>query len=130
MQRNTLALAALVMLLGVVLGAFGAHGLKPRISPEALANWHTGVLYLFIHGIALLFLAVAGERIGARQAQLARAFFLGGVLFFSGSLFLLSTREVHGTQGLTAILGPVTPIGGLLYMGGWIVLMVSALRRS
>lgn len=130
MQRNTLALAAIVMLTAVVLGAFGAHGLKPRISPDALANWHTGVQYQMVHGLALLFMALAGEQLAQRYLSFARLLFLGGVLCFSGSLYLLSTREVLGTQGLTRMLGPITPLGGLLYMGGWIVLLVSALRRS
>lgn len=130
MQRNTLALAAIVMLLAVALGAFGAHGLKPRISPEALANWHTGVQYQFVHGLALLFLSLTAGHVDARYASFARLLFLGGVLCFSGSLYLLSTREVLGTQGLTKVLGPITPLGGSLYMGGWVVLLVSALRRS
>jgi uncharacterized membrane protein YgdD (TMEM256/DUF423 family) len=130
MQRNTLALAAVVMLTAVVMGAFGAHGLKPRISPEALANWHTGVQYQMVHGLALLFLSLAAGQVDVRYASLARLLFFGGVLCFSGSLYLLSTREVLGTQGLAKILGPITPLGGLLYMGGWIVLLVSALRRS
>ncbi len=130
MQRNTLALAAVVMLTAVVMGAFGAHGLKPRISPEALANWHTGVQYQMVHGLALLFLSLAAGQVDARYASFARLLFFGGVLCFSGSLYLLSTREVLGTQGLAKILGPITPLGGLLYMGGWIVLLVSALRRS
>ncbi len=130
MDRKTLATAAVVMVVGVALGAFGAHGLKPRIGPEALANWHTAVLYQFVHGLALLFLATAGDRIGSHQAAWARTLFLGGVVCFSGSLYLLSTRELLGIQGFARVLGPVTPVGGLLYMGGWIVLLVSALRRS
>jgi uncharacterized membrane protein YgdD (TMEM256/DUF423 family) len=130
MQRNTLALAAVVMLTAVVMGAFGAHGLKPRISPEALANWQTGVQYQMVHGLALLFLSLAAGRVDVLYASLARLLFLGGVLCFSGSLYLLSTREVLGTQGLTKILGPITPLGGSLYIGGWIALLVSALRRT
>jgi uncharacterized membrane protein YgdD (TMEM256/DUF423 family) len=130
MQRNTLALAAVVMLTAVVMGAFGAHGLKPRISPEALANWQTGVQYQMVHGLALLFLSLAAGQVDVRYASLARLLFLGGVLCFSGSLYLLSTREVLGTQGLTKILGPITPLGGSLYIGGWIALLVSALRRT
>jgi uncharacterized membrane protein YgdD (TMEM256/DUF423 family) len=130
MQRNTLALAAVVMLTAVVMGAFGAHGLKPRISPEALANWQTGVQYQMVHGLALLFLSLAAGQVDVRYASLARLLFLGGVLCFSGSLYLLSTREVLGTQGLTRILGPITPLGGSLYIGGWIALLVSALRRT
>lgn len=130
MQRNTLALAAVVMLTAVVLGAFGAHGLKPKISPEAMANWHTGVQYQMVHGLALLFLSLAAGQVNARYASFARLLFLGGVFCFSGSLYLLSTREVLGTQGLTKILGPITPLGGSLYIGGWITLLVSALRRS
>jgi len=130
MDRKTLGIAAAVMLVGVALGAFGAHGLRPRITPEHLANWHTAVLYQFVHGLALFGLAVAGDRVPIRYARTARTLFLGGVLCFSGSLYLLSTRELLGIQGLTPVLGPITPLGGLLHMSGWTVLMVSALRRS
>jgi uncharacterized membrane protein YgdD (TMEM256/DUF423 family) len=130
MDRRTLALAAFICLLAVGLGAFGAHGLRPRITPEALANWHTGVLYQFIHGLGLLFLSLAGGHLGMGRLRLVRSLFMGGVVFFSGSLYLLSTRDLLGSQALTPVLGPITPLGGLLYMGGWTVLLVSALRRS
>lgn len=129
MDRRTLALASLVLLLAVGLGAFGAHGLRPRIAPEALDNWHTGVLYQFIHGLGLLFLSLAGEHLGMGRLRLVRSLFLGGVVCFSGSLYLLSTRDLLGTQALTPVLGPITPLGGLLYMGGWTVMLVSATRR-
>ena len=103
MQRNTLALATIIMLLAVALGAFGAHGLKPRISPDALANWHTGVHYQMVHGLALLFLSFGAGQLEPRYLSFARLLFLGGVVCFSGSLYLLSNRELLGTAAQEAI---------------------------
>ncbi|MBK7555066.1 MAG: DUF423 domain-containing protein [Flavobacteriales bacterium] len=130
MNKRTLAFASLVLLLAVVMGAFGAHGLKSRIAPEALANWKTAVEYQFYHGIALLWLAGIDGRLTTRVVTLCRTLFLGGIILFCGSLALLATREVLGTYGLTPVLGPITPLGGLFFIGGWGVLFVAALRKG
>lgn len=117
-------------MLAVVLGAFGAHGLRDKVDAQALANWKTGVEYQFYHGLALLFLAVVGDRI--REASLvgARRAFVLGIIGFCGSLYLLATRSVLGTESLTPVLGPITPLGGLMFIVGWAVLAYGALRKS
>lgn len=112
------------------MGAFGAHGLKTRVTSEALANWKTAVEYQFYHGIALLWLVGIDARLSPRVVALVRALFLGGIILFCGSLALLATRELLGTDGLTRVLGPITPLGGLLFIGGWGVLLVAALRKG
>ena len=123
-------MAAVILLLAVVLGAFGAHGLRDKVDAQALANWKTGVEYQFYHGLALLFLALAGERLREASLSWARRAFLLGILGFSGSLYLLATRQVLGTEALTPLLGPITPLGGLLFIVGWAVLAFAALRKS
>ena len=130
MKQKTLAWAAVVMITGVALGAFGAHGLKGRVTPEALDQWNKGVQYQLVHGLALLGLLAAAGSITEKQFRLTRVFFLTGVFCFSGSLYLLSTREVLGTMGLTPVLGPLTPLGGLSLMAGWAVLLFASLRRG
>lgn len=129
-ERRAIATASLVLLLAVVLGAFGAHGLRDKVDAQALANWKTGVEYQFYHGLALLFLALAGDRIRGTSLGWARRAFVLGIIGFSGSLYLLATRTVFGTEALTPLLGPITPLGGLMFIVGWAVLALGALRKS
>lgn len=99
--------------LGVALGAFGAHGLRERISAESLAIYQTGVQYHMIHALALLALAALSDRV--RWASLVGWLFVFGVVIFSGSLYLLA---ITGERWL----GAVTPLGGVCFLGGWGVL--------
>jgi uncharacterized membrane protein YgdD (TMEM256/DUF423 family) len=107
-------LASLLMLAGVVLGAFGAHGLKSRLSPEALQTWHTAVLYHFIHAGALFVCswALTQNHLRANQASIA---FLTGIILFSGSLYALSLTGIKP-------LGAITPLGGIAFIIGWLFL--------
>lgn len=118
------------MLIAVGLGAFGAHGLKARVGPEALAQWKTAVEYQFYHGLGLMLLAALSGHLPAKRVTAIRTLFLVGIFLFSGSIYLLATREVFGTHGLTPFIGPVTPLGGLLFMAGWAVLFITALRTA
>lgn len=102
-----LRLAALVVFLGIALGAFGAHGLEDRLAETGRAdNWETATLYHLVHGVALFALALSG------RAPLGYAWFLAGVVLFSGSLYVLALT------GLTW-LGAITPFGGLSFLVGW-----------
>jgi len=98
--------------IGVVLGAFGAHGLWARISPEQLSSWETAVTYHLLH--ALLLAALAWNA-GDRPIQLPATLLTLGILFFSGSIYLL-------VLGGPRWLGPVTPLGGLCFIAGWLSL--------
>ncbi|KAF3000288.1 hypothetical protein E8E13_008477 [Curvularia kusanoi] len=101
----------------VMLGAFGAHGLKKRISdPARIANWGTAAQYQLIHSAVLTFASVA-----APQNTLAMSLLTAGMTMFSGSLYLL----VLDPQRWGKYLGPVTPIGGLALIGGWVALAVT-----
>jgi uncharacterized membrane protein YgdD (TMEM256/DUF423 family) len=130
MKDQRIAVGALLLLIAVAAGAFGAHGLRARLSPEALAQWHTAVEYQFYHGLGILLVAALSERLGPGSVRWASLLFLSGTLLFSGSIYLLSTRELTGFHGIGAILGPITPVGGLLLMAGWTTLLISAVRRS
>ncbi|MBS1581861.1 MAG: DUF423 domain-containing protein [Bacteroidetes bacterium] len=130
MNNRTLAWAAGILLLAVALGAFGAHGIELRVDAQAYHNWTTAAQYQFFHGLALLALAALDARLASRTISLVRILFVLGVICFCGSLYLLSTREILGTQGLTRVLGPITPLGGLLFMAGWTVLLIGAVRKS
>jgi uncharacterized membrane protein YgdD (TMEM256/DUF423 family) len=122
-DRTFLLIGAILGFLGVALGAFGAHGLKNRLSPEMLEVFDTGVRYHMYHTFAVLIVAAAIGHIGnARLLAMAGWFFFAGILLFSGSLYALALTSV-------GILGAITPIGGLLFLIGWACLAVFALAR-
>jgi uncharacterized membrane protein YgdD (TMEM256/DUF423 family) len=122
MDRNFLLIGALCGLLGVAFGAFGAHALRSRLSPEMLTVFETAVRYQMYHALALLLTAAAIGRIGdARLLVVAGWFFTAGIVLFSGSLYGLALTGVTG-------LGAITPIGGLAFLLGWASLIIFALR--
>jgi uncharacterized membrane protein YgdD (TMEM256/DUF423 family) len=108
--------AATLGFLGVALGAFGAHGLKERLSPAMLEVYRTGVLYHLLHAVALLAVALGAEKLARPRA--VATLFTAGVVIFSGSLYTLSITGV-------TILGAVAPLGGLLLMAGWVTLALN-----
>ncbi len=101
--------AAVLMALGVGMGAFGAHGLRPVLEERPMEVYETAVFYLISQAIGLLLLS---------NFKLASRLLLFGIALFSGSLFLLSTASLHGLA--VHWLGPVTPVGGLLIIAGWL----------
>jgi len=106
MDRPVFAAGALLSGLAVALGAFGAHALKARLSPEALGWWQTGVQYQTAHGLALLAVALAG------LGRLPAALLGGGAIVFSATLYAMALGAPHW-------LGAVTPLGGLAMIAGW-----------
>ncbi|GGX42141.1 membrane protein [Saccharospirillum salsuginis] len=105
-------IAAVILLLGVALGAFGSHALADRVIPARLDTWDTAVLYQLVHGLGLLLVALLGRQPGMPSLALP-AWSLGlGVLFFSGSLYGLVLLN-------QPLLGAVTPLGGVLFLIGW-----------
>lgn len=114
------------MITAVALGAFGAHGLKAVLSENNLEVFKTGVFYQFVHGLGLLMAIILSKIYPIKKIKNSIIFFTLGILFFSGSLYLLSTRELTGL-GL-GFLGPITPIGGLFFMLGWAFLALEILR--
>ena len=106
--------------LGVALGAFGAHALRSRLSPDMLAVWQTAVLYHLLHAIALLALALYAKASGKDIRWGAMGFALG-IFFFSGSLYALALTGIRP-------LGAITPLGGAFFLGAWGWIAVCAAR--
>ncbi len=123
MDRLFFVLGAVSGFLSVALGAFGAHALRQRLQlpPDLLRIWETGVQYQFMHAIALLVVGLAASRFANGPWQAAGWCFVAGTVVFSGSLYTLSLTGMRW-------LGAITPIGGVLFLVGWILLVVTALR--
>ncbi|RYZ99006.1 MAG: DUF423 domain-containing protein [Sphingobacteriaceae bacterium] len=126
MNKQIIITAAILGALAVVVGAFGAHGLKAHIAPPQLDVWQTGVQYHFYHVLALLILAVLP--LDGKSVSTVYYLFTFGIVLFSGSLYLLACRELLGFSWIK-FFGPVTPIGGLLFIAGWVMLAVSAYKQ-
>lgn len=105
----------------VILGAFAAHGLKSKLEIFQIENFKTGAHYQLLHAILLLLLAFNADKLAGNLFNSAVICFIVGIFLFSGSIYLLSTKELLGFQNVTW-LGPITPIGGLLIIIGWILI--------
>lgn len=123
MLRTFLLLAAFFGFTGVGLGAFAAHGLKKQLSADYLAIFQTGVHYQMLHALALLAVALLSTQVGGRLIGAAGWLFVAGILVFSGSLYAL-------TLSATPVLGAITPIGGLCFLGGWLCLGLAAWKLA
>jgi uncharacterized membrane protein YgdD (TMEM256/DUF423 family) len=123
MDNTFMLIGALAGFAGVAAGAFGAHGLRGRLTPDMLAVFETAVRYQMYHVIALLITAAAIGRAGdARLLSLAGWSFVAGILLFSGSLYALVFSGVP-------MLGAITPLGGLAFLIGWACLAIFAAAR-
>lgn len=119
MERVFFGLGSISAGLAVALGAFAAHGLRSRISPEALQTFETGARYQMYHALALLAVAWAATRWPGGAVTAAGWLFVAGTLLFSGSLYLLAVTGVR-------VLGAITPFGGLAFILGWLALAWAA----
>jgi uncharacterized membrane protein YgdD (TMEM256/DUF423 family) len=128
MNKQIIITASVLGLLAVIAGAFAAHGLTQYLSPKQLEIWHTAVQYQFYHVFALLFLSVVAAQ-GDRLNKASYYLFTFGILFFSGSLYLLACRDVLGWNWLK-IIWPVTPLGGLLFIAGWATMALAAFKKN
>ncbi len=128
-SERTLAWAAAILLIAVALGAFGAHGIRDKVDAQAYQNWTTAAQYQFYHGLALLALVALEPRLPERVSGFVRILFLLGILCFCGSLYLLAARDLLGIQHWTRALGPITPLGGLMFIAGWAALLAGAFRK-
>ncbi len=123
MNSKWFVTGAIMAAVGVAIGAFGAHGLKTSVSADLLAVFEIGVRYHMYHALALLLVGLAETRCSARLLNVAGYLFVLGIVFFSGSLYLMT---LSGARWL----GAITPIGGICFIGAWIVLAVAAYRRT
>jgi uncharacterized membrane protein YgdD (TMEM256/DUF423 family) len=125
MQKIFGIIAASYGALAVILGAFGAHALKEKLDAYQLEIFNKGVQYQFYHVVALFAVVLLSTKIQSKSLDFAGWFFSIGILFFSGSLYLLATRSLLGLDSITPIIGPITPIGGLCFIIGWVLLAFS-----
>lgn len=126
-QKNILLWAITFISIAIILGAFGAHALKERISDERLISFETGVKYQMYHGLALLALAVLSEKWSFHFKVPFRLLIIG-TLLFSVSIYGLALQEIVGME--LKFLGPITPIGGTVLIVGWIWLGVSIFKTK
>lgn len=129
MKKSFAAWGALFALTATVLGALGAHSLKPLLTPEHLESFRTATQYQFYHALGLLFLALLAEKRGGKLINAAGYLMVAGVFCFSGSIYLLSTTEISHLEGLR-FLGPVTPLGGLCFISGWTLVLISLFSKK
>lgn len=126
MKPKTIYISSCLLLaIGIILGAFAAHGLKDKVSPYHLDVFQKGVFYQIVHGLALLILAFNADKLSDLGLKYAFWLMIFGVLFFSGSLYLLGALELQRGDSLLSVVGPITPIGGLCFIIGWVVLAFS-----
>jgi len=121
--RRCIAAGAILMMLGVMAGAFGAHALQAHLSPRQLASYQTGVQYQMLHAFGLLIVGLAGQVMGVTpRLRWSARLMAAGILFFSGSIYLM-------TAGAPRSLGMVAPVGGLSFMAAWVLLAWQAFSR-
>ncbi|MOA07083.1 hypothetical protein D3C78_1267610 [compost metagenome] len=124
MQRKYVAVGAILMLLSVALGAFGAHVLEPIIGEKATGTYETGVHYHMIHGIGIILAAFAtGLGADIRKMLWASRLFVLGIILFSGSLYLLA---ITGWKWF----GPITPLGGVSFIIGWLMFALAVRGKN
>lgn len=128
MKNNATTFGAVFGLLAVILGAMGAHALKSELSIDQLESFQTGVRYQINHAI-MLFIIANRNNANSKLLNTVSTLFIIGIILFSFSIYLLSTRSITGIEGLS-VLGPITPIGGLFLISGWIMLLFGAIRKK
>lgn len=122
-MRLPVATGAFFALTAVMSGAFGAHGLRSLVSERTLDVFQTAVTYQMYHAIALVLVTLlSAAGLSRRLLGLAAGFFIAGTLLFSGSLYTLVLTDIRWV-------GPVTPIGGVCFIVGWVLLLMAGLRR-
>lgn len=110
--------------LAVILGAFGAHGLKKIVPPETVTTFQTGVQYQMYHALAMIFVGMLFEKADSGIMKWAGICFIIGIILFSGSLYLITLLKAKNTVGLSGI-GIITPFGGLFFVAGWLMMFIA-----
>ncbi len=129
MHKGFLKTAAILAAISVALGAFAAHGLKGKVSDNAIEIFETAVRYQFYHVFALLLAGILYKEFTNGFIKVAGILFISGMLLFSGSLYAIAVVKAMVLQGFNW-LGPVTPIGGLCFIAGWICLFIGFFKPN
>ncbi len=123
MYKPALNTAIICATLGVIIGAMGAHALRPLLTPELQTSFETAVKYQFYHSFALMLTGILSATFPSSWIKRATWFFLSGIILFSGSIYLLVYLKSTASVGLGG-LGILTPIGGVLFIIGWLALLM------
>lgn len=125
MKKGTVITGMILVVIAIILGAFGAHALKESLDSEKISSFETGVRYQMYHGLALIVLGFNEGKLNLRSRILIRLM-VAGVLLFSCSIYLLAIQPIVGFN--LKFLGPVTPIGGVLMITAWVMLIIHLLN--
>jgi uncharacterized membrane protein YgdD (TMEM256/DUF423 family) len=128
MHKKFLIIASLLGALSVALGAFAAHQLKAIVSADVLQIFETAVKYQLYHALALLATGILLQQFPAKQLRWAGSLFITGIILFSGSLYLLC--YIKHQQIPATWVGAITPVGGVCFIAGWILLAVGVSRKA
>ena len=129
MQRTFFRIAAIMAMISVILGAFGAHALKEHISEQSLASFQTATTYMMNHAIAIFIVGKIYRHYKKKSIIWSGGFFVMGIVMFSGSIYLSIVLQYLGYDKLTLV-NIITPIGGLMFILGWLMLFVSIPTRE
>jgi uncharacterized membrane protein YgdD (TMEM256/DUF423 family) len=129
LQKSLLQVGTIMCAISVALGAFAAHGLKASIRPDLLDVFETGVKYQFYHGLGILLLYAMQRRLNEDVLKRVYYLFITGIIIFSGSLYILATRELTFGEVIRP-LGMITPVGGLSFIIGWTYLTLGGYKSS
>jgi uncharacterized membrane protein YgdD (TMEM256/DUF423 family) len=127
MDKKILSAGAILGIIAIILGAFGAHALKKLLSLEALATFETGVRYQMYHALFLIFVGIIPE-LSTKAKKIIYYLVVFGVLFFSGSIYFLATDNLSTFD--FKIIGFITPIGGLLLILAWVILLFNLTKKN
>ncbi|MDT8411235.1 MAG: DUF423 domain-containing protein [Vicingaceae bacterium] len=127
MKKSMLIKGSILGGLAVILGAFGVHALKEVLTPEQLISFETGVRYQMYHALVLILLFIITLKVNHIFFNRAAQFIFWGVLLFSGSIYLLTLKNMLGIEALKYI-APLTPIGGGLIIVGWVFILMGGLK--
>lgn len=129
MNKPILLKGAILGAIAVVLGALGAHALKNILTLEQLSSFETGVKYQMYHAILLVILSLMVKSTSSKYLLTAVNLIFLGVILFSGSIYLLTLKNILGIEFLK-FAGPITPIGGILLVIGWFLLILEGLKKK
>ncbi len=122
MAKTILMTASILLALGVALGAFGAHGLKSQLSTDMLQTFKTGVDYHFYHALGLLFIGILAVSFPSELIKWSAILLTAGIVLFSGSLYAMALSGIKW-------LGAITPVGGLSFIAGWVMLFFAVWKK-
>jgi len=128
-HKTVLVWGSILAGLSVILGAFGAHALKQLLEADQLQVFETGVRYQMYHSFALIATGILFHFYNAKNLRIAAWFFITGIVLFSGSLYAMTALKINGQVGLGG-LGILTPIGGLFFILGWLMMVISVLKKQ